>query len=160
MISFENPLFVKISLKPKEVQTSKSNVQGKMVQVLENLKKGKLDYLLVIGNVSKIVPIWKIGSIINLTKEYSSKLKDETEILKIDNKTINYIKGLDASLVVSFKEENNIGIDLEKYMKGTLSKECMIISTSDINDLESMIKLYKSVFEVESVELLKINQII
>ena len=70
---------------------------------------------------------------------------------------MKFLRGLDVALVVSFKEENDIEKDLSDYMKGTLSKECLKVSVNEIKDLESMIKLYKEAFDVESVELLKLQ---
>lgn len=157
MINFDNPFFVSIRLKPKKEINAKNFVDGKMVEVLEKLQEENLDYLLVAGNIVKIVPIWKIGSIINLTKEYSSKVKEESEKLNLENKTLNFLKDKDISLVVSFKEENEIENDLKDYMIGQYSKEYIKVSTKDIKDLETMIKLYKEVFDVESVELLKLD---
>ena len=157
MINFDNPFFVSIRLKPKKEINAKNFVDGKMVDVLEKLQEENLDYLLVAGNIVKIVPIWKIGSIINLTKEYSSKVKEESEKLNLENKTLNFLKDKDISLVVSFKEENKIENDLKDYMIGQYSKEYIKVSTKDIKDLETMIKLYKEVFDVESVELLKLD---
>lgn len=157
MINFDNPFFVSIRLKPKKEINAKNFVDGKMVDVLEKLQEENLDYLLVAGNIVKIVPIWKIGSIINLTKEYSSKVKEESEKLNLENKTLNFLKDKDISLVVSFKEENEIENDLKDYMNGQYSKEYIKVSTKDIKDLETMIKLYKEVFDVESVELLKLD---
>lgn len=157
MINFDNPFFVSIRLKPKKEINAKNFVDGKMVEVLEKLQEENLDYLLVAGNIVKIVPIWKIGSIINLTKEYSSKVKEESEKLNLENKTLNFLKDKDISLVVSFKEENEIENDLKDYMNGQYSKEYIKVSTKDIKDLEAMIKLYKEVFDVESVELLKLD---
>lgn len=157
MINFDNPFFVSIRLKPKKEINAKNFVDGKMVEVLEKLQEENLDYLLVAGNIVKIVPIWKIGSIINLTKEYSSKVKEESEKLNLENKTLNFLKDKDISLVVSFKEENIIENDLKDYMNGQYSKEYIKVSTKDIKDLETMIKLYKEVFDVESVELLKLD---
>lgn len=157
MIIFDNPFFVSIRLKPKKEINAKNFVDGKMVEVLEKLQEENLDYLLVAGNIVKIVPIWKIGSIINLTKEYSSKVKEESEKLNLENKTLNFLKDKDISLVVSFKEENEIENDLKDYMNGQYSKEYIKVSTKDIKDLETMIKLYKEVFDVESVELLKLD---
>lgn len=157
MINFDNPFFVSIRLKPKKEINAKNFVDGKMVEVLEKLQEENLDYLLVAGNIVKIVPIWKIGSIINLTKEYSSKVKEESEKLNLENKTLNFLKDKDISLVVSFKEENEIENDLKDYMNGQYSKEYIKVSTKDIKDLETMIKLYKEVFDVESVELLKLD---
>ena len=157
MINFDNPFFVSIRLKPKKEINAKNFVDGKMVEVLEKLQEENLDYLLVAGNIVKIVPIWKIGSIINLTKEYSSKVKEESEKLNLENKTLNILKDKDISLVVSFKEENEIENDLKDYMNGQYSKEYIKVSTKDIKDLETMIKLYKEVFDVESVELLKLD---
>ena len=72
-------------------------------------------------------------------------------------KTLNFLKDKDISLVVSFKEENEIENDLKDYMIGQYSKEYIKVSTKDIKDLETMIKLYKEVFDVESVELLKLD---
>ena len=123
MINFDNPFFVSIRLKPKKEINAKNFVDGKMVEVLEKLQEENLDYLLVAGNIVKIVPIWKIGSIINLTKEYSSKVKEESEKLNLENKTLNFLKDKDISLVVSFKEENEIENDLKDYMNGQYSKE-------------------------------------
>lgn len=157
MINFDNPFFVSIRLKPKKEINAKNFVDGKMVEVLEKLQEENLDYLLVAGNIVKIVPIWKIGSIINLTKEYSSKVKEESKKLNLENKTLNFLKDKDISLVVSFKEENIIEKDLNDYMNGQYSKEYIKVSTKDIKDLETMIKLYKEVFDVESVELLKLD---
>lgn len=157
MINFDNPFFVSIRLKPKKEINAKNFVDGKMVEVLEKLQEENLDYLLVAGNIVKIVPIWKIGSIINLTKEYSSKVKEESKKLNLENKTLNFLKDKDISLVVSFKEENEIENDLKDYMNGQYSKEYIKVSTKDIKDLETMIKLYKEVFDVESVELLKLD---
>ena len=157
MINFDNPFFVSIRLKPKKEINAKNFVDGKMVEVLEKLQEENLDYLLVAGNIVKIVPIWKIGSIINLTKEYSSKVKEESEKLNLENKTLNFLKDKDISLVVSFKEENEIENELKDYMNGQYSKEYIKVSTKDIKDLETMIKLYKEVFDVESVELLKLD---
>ncbi len=157
MINFDNPFFVSIRLKPKKEINAKNFVDGKMVEVLEKLQEENLDYLLVAGNIVKIVPIWKIGSIINLIKEYSSKVKEESEKLNLENKTLNFLKDKDISLVVSFKEENEIENDLKDYMNGQYSKEYIKVSTKDIKDLETMIKLYKEVFDVESVELLKLD---
>ena len=157
MINFDNPFFVSIRLKPKKEINAKNFVDGKMVEVLEKLQEENLDYLLVAGNIVKIVPIWKIGSIINLTKEYSSKVKEESEKLNLENKTLNFLKDKDISLVVSFKEENEIENDLKDYMNGQYSKEYIRVSTKDIKDLETMMKLYKEVFDVESVELLKLD---
>lgn len=157
MINFDNPFFVSIRLKPKKEVNAKNFANGKMVDVLEKLQEENLDYLLVAGNIVKIVPIWKIGSIINLTKEYSSKVKEESKKLNLENKTLNFLKDKDISLVVSFKEENIIEKDLNDYMNGRFSKEYIKVSTKDIKDLEAMIKLYKEVFDVESVELLKLD---
>ena len=157
MINFDNPFFVSIRLKPKKEINAKNFADGKMVEVLEKLQEENLDYLLVAGNIVKIVPIWKIGSIINLTKEYSSKVKEESKKLNLENKTLNFLKDKDISLVVSFKKENIIENDLKDYMNGQYSKEYIKVSTKDIKDLETMIKLYKEVFDVESVELLKLD---
>lgn len=157
MFSFDVPFFVNVRLSPKKELNARDFAEGKMAEVLEKLQEEKVNYLLVVGNVAKLLPFWKIGSIVSLTKEYASKVKGESQEISLDEKTLKFLRGLDVALVVSFKEENDIEKDLSDYMKGTLSKECLKVSVNEIKDLESMIKLYKEAFDVESVELLKLQ---
>ncbi len=157
MMNLDNPIFVSISLKLKKDGKVQSNIPNNMAQIIERLKNDELEYLFVTGNVLKIVPVWKIGSIINLTKEYTSKVKKEKEKINIEYKVLEFLKNKSVALIISFKEENNISTDMKDYMNNNLSKKYMSISTSEVYDLEQMIKLYKSIFDVESVELLKLD---
>lgn len=157
MMNLDNPIFVSISLKLKKDGKVQSNIPNNMAQIIERLKNDELEYLFVTGNILKIVPVWKIGSIINLTKEYTSKVKKEKEKINIEHKELEFLKNKSVALIISFKEENNISTDMKDYMNNNLSKKYMSISTSEVYDLEQMIKLYKSIFDVESVELLKLD---
>ena len=157
MMNLDNPIFVSISLKLKKDGKVQSNIPNNMAQIIERLKNDELEYLFVTGNILKIVPVWKIGSIINLTKEYTSKVKKEKEKINIEYKVLEFLKNKSVALIISFKEENNISTDMKDYMNNNLSKKYMSISTSEVYDLEQMIKLYKSIFDVESVELLKLD---